>query len=163
MIRLLSITGAILLCCYIASMAFYFRDIRQNEACQGLQIVVLDSLDKHFVNEKDLQALLRQKSLDPNRMLMNEINTDQIESELLQNEMIARIEAYKTPSGQIKLEVEQKMPILRIMSPRGNYYIDNKGSTMPLSSRYVAHVPVVCGYVEKEQARSEERRVGKEC
>lgn len=66
--------------------------------------------------------------------------------------MIARVEAYKTPSGMIKLEVEQKIPILRVISPRGNYYVDNLGSTMPVSRRYVAHVPVVSGYVEKELA-----------
>lgn len=40
-------------------------------------------------------------------------DTDRIENELLKNEMIARVEAYKTPSGMIKLEVEQKIPILR--------------------------------------------------
>lgn len=39
---------------------------------------------------------------------MDEINTDRIENELLKNEMIARVEAYKTSSGMIKLEVEQK-------------------------------------------------------
>ena len=49
--------------------------------------------------------------------------------------MIARVEAYKTPSGMIKLEVEQKIPILRVISPRGNYYVDNLGSTMPVSRR----------------------------
>ena len=74
------------------------------------------------------------------------------DSDVLKNEMIARVEAYKTPSGMIKLEVEQKIPILRVISPRGNYYVDNLGSTMPVSRRYVAHVPVVSGYVEKELA-----------
>ena len=66
--------------------------------------------------------------------------------------MIANVEVYKTPSGIIKMEVEQKMPILRVMSVRGNYYVDNIGTTMPVSRRYVAHVPVVSGYVEKDLA-----------
>ncbi len=155
MIRVLSIVAATLLFCYIIFVAFFFHDMRHSDPCSGLQIVVLDSLEKHFVNEKDLISLLKQQGLDPAKKEMNAINTDQIESELLKNEMIARIEAYKTPSGQIKLEVEQKIPILRIMSSRGSYYIDNLGSTMPLSSRYVAHVPIVCGYVEKEQATTD--------
>ena len=66
--------------------------------------------------------------------------------------MIARVEAYKTPSGLVKMEVTQKMPILRIMGVRGNYYVDNLGTTMPISRRYVAHVPIASGYVEKELA-----------
>ena len=56
---------------------------------------------------------------------MADVNTDRIETELLKNEMIAQVEAYKTPSGIIKLEVMQKMPILRIMGVRGSYYVDN--------------------------------------
>ena len=83
---------------------------------------------------------------------MDAINTDKIETELKKNEMIARVEAYKTPSGIIKLEVEQKIPILRVISSRGNFYVDNLGTTMPVSFRYVADVPLVSGYVEKELA-----------
>ena len=86
---------------------------------------------------------------------MKSINTELIEEELLKNEMISDIQAYKTPSGIIKLEVIQKMPILRILSANGNYYVDNQGTTMPISSRYVAHVPVVSGYVEKSFAVSD--------
>ena len=137
MIRIISIVVATLLFCYIVFVSFFFREIRQDSICQDLQVVVKDSLDKHFVSESDLVSIL---------------NTDRIETELLKNEMIAQVEAYKTPSGIIKLEVMQKMPILRIMGVRGSYYVDNLGTTMPISRRYAAHVPIVSGYVEKELA-----------
>ena len=149
MIRIVSIIVATLLFCYIVFVSFFFRESRQKELCRDLQVVVVDSLDKHFVSESDLVHILKKADLNP---IKRPINTDRIENELLKNEMIARVEAYKTPSGMIKLEVEQKIPILRVISPRGNYYVDNLGSTMPVSRRYVAHVPVVSGYVEKELA-----------
>ena len=152
MIRIVSIIVATLLFCYIVFVSFFFRESRQKELCRDLQVVVVDSLDKHFVSESDLVHILKKADLNPIKRPMDEINTDRIENELLKNEMIARVEAYKTPSGMIKLEVEQKIPILRVISPRGNYYVDNLGSTMPVSRRYVAHVPVVSGYVEKELA-----------
>ena len=152
MLRVVSILIATLLFCYIVFATFFFREMRQSEPCQNLQVVVVDSLDKHFVSENDLVYILKSAGLNPIKKLMNEVNTDKIESELLKNEMIARVEAYKTPSGTIKLEVEQKIPIIRIISSRGNYYVDNLGTTMPVSRRYVAHVPVASGYVEKELA-----------
>ena len=117
-----------------------------------MRVVVKDSLDKHFVSEGDLLYMLRKAGLDPVKHPMSEVNTERIEGELLRNEMIARVEAYKTPSGLVKMEVTQKMPILRIMGVRGNYYVDNLGTTMPISRRYVAHVPIASGYVEKELA-----------
>ena len=124
MIRIVSIIVATLLFCYIVFVSFFFRESRQKELCRDLQVVVVDSLDKHFVSESDLVHILKKADLNP----------------------------IKRPSGMIKLEAEQKIPILRVISPRGNYYVDNLGSTMPVSRRYVAHVPVVSGYVEKELA-----------
>ena len=104
------------------------------------------------MSESDLVSILKKAGLDPIKRSMADVNTDRIETELLKNEMIAQVEAYKTPSGIIKLEVMQKMPILRIMGVRGSYYVDNLGPTMPISRRYAAHVPIVSGYVEKELA-----------
>lgn len=152
MIRIISIVVASLLFCYIVFVSFFFREMRQDSTCQELQVLVKDSLDKHFVSESDLVSILKKAGLDPIERLMADVNTEQIETELLKNEMIAQVEAYKTPSGIIKLEVMQKMPILRIMGVRGNYYVDNQGTTMPISRRYAAHVPIVSGYVEKELA-----------
>lgn len=152
MIRIISIVVATLLFCYIVFVSFFFREIRQDSICQDLQVVVKDSLDKHFVSESDLVSILKKAGLDPIKRSMADVNTDRIETELLKNEMIAQVEAYKTPSGIIKLEVMQKMPILRIMGVRGSYYVDNPGTTMPISRRYAAHVPIVSGYVEKELA-----------
>lgn len=152
MIRIISIVVATLLFCYIVFVSFFFGEIRQDSICQDLQVVVKDSLDKHFVSESDLVSILKKAGLDPIKRPMADVNTDRIETELLKNEMIAQVEAYKTPSGIIKLEVMQKMPILRIMGVRGSYYVDNQGTVMPISRRYVAHVPIVSGYVEKELA-----------
>ena len=152
MIRIVSIIVATLLSCYIVFVTFFFRDMRQDKECHELQVVVKDSLDKHFVSESDLVSILRKADLNPIKKPMDAINTDKIETELKKNEMIARVEAYKTPSGIIKLEVEQKIPILRVISSRGNFYVDNLGTTMPVSFRYVADVPLVSGYVEKELA-----------
>ena len=152
MIRVISIIVATLLFFYIAFMAFFFRGTRVDKECHKLEVVVKDSLEKHFVNESDLIYILKNAGLSPINKQVSDINTDKIENELLKNEMIANVEVYKTPSGIIKMEVEQKMPILRVMSVRGNYYVDNIGTTMPVSRRYVAHVPVVSGYVEKDLA-----------
>ena len=122
MIRIISIVVATLLFCYIVFVSFFFREIRQDSICQDLQVVVKDSLDKHFVSESDLVSILKKAGLDPIKRSMADVNTDRIETELLKNEMIAQVEA------------------------------DNLGTTMPISRRYAAHVPIVSGYVEKELA-----------
>jgi cell division protein FtsQ len=148
--RILSIVFATLLSCYIVGASFYFKNRRQAEPCEGLEVIVTDSLDKHFVDKKDIIDLLSRNNLSPKDKSISSINTQAIEDLLMSNEMIASVEAYKTPSGLIKLEIEQKIPIMRVMSTTGNYYIDNNGKVMPISRRYVANVPFVSGYVEKD-------------
>lgn len=155
MIRTVSIIIATVLLCYIAFASYFFGGMKQDKVCQSIQIVVKDSLDKHFVTQSDLISLLKKAELSPIDKPIDEINTELIESELLKNEMIANVEVYKTPSGIIKLDVTQKVPILRVIGARGNFYIDNAGSSMPVSRRYAAHVPIASGYVEKEFAMSE--------
>ena len=152
MVRAISIVIATLLFVYIALASYFFKDMREGVTCTHLQVTLIDSLDKHFVSESDLVAILKKANLNPVKKEMNSVNTHLIEQELMKNEMIAGVEAFKTPSGIVKLEVEQKMPIIRIMGARGNYYVDNLGTIMPISRRYVAHVPIVNGYVEKELA-----------
>ena len=155
MIKVLSIILATLLSGYIVAASLFLADRKQVSPCVGVQIVVRDSLDKHFINEADLAQILRKAGLDPMKHRMDEINTEKIEAALQENDMIAKVEAYKTPSGRIKLEVERKMPILRVMTADGGYYIDNQGSTMALSRRYVARVPIANGAIEKELSTTE--------
>ena len=155
MVRILSIILTVILSCYIAFFYVLFHKERNEHLCQGIEIIVRDSLDKHFVNESDLISLLKRDGLSPLKKKLSAINTDSIEKHLIKNEMISEAEVYKTPSGKIKLEVTQKMPILRVMSANGAYYVDNKGTTMPISQRYVAHVPIATGYMEKEFAENE--------
>ena len=155
MIRTVSIICATLLAVYIIAISIIFHEWRPKQVCHDLQIVVKDSLDKHFVDESDILYQLKKEGINPLKKPLDEVNTDLMEKVLLKNEMIANIQAYKTPSGLVKLEVYQKMPILRVFSVRGNYYVDNHGSIMPISRRYVAHVPVASGYIEKELATTD--------
>ncbi|MDD4590504.1 MAG: cell division protein FtsQ [Parabacteroides sp.] len=155
MLRVISIIVATLLSCYIVFVAFFFHQRKDEAACTGLQVEVVDSLDKHFVSKSDIVNILKKAELYPVHKPIGVVNTERIEKELLKNEMIARVEAYKTPSHQIKLEVEQKIPIIRIISNSGNYYIDNEGTVMPMSPHYVADVPIASGNVEKTLAKTD--------
>ena len=155
MIRIISIIVGVLLLGYFFIAGFYFRKDRNNRLCTEVEVVIKDSLEEYFVGERELHEILRKKGIYPVKKKFASINTEEIEKAVLSNEMVANAEVYKTPSGIIKLEIEQKMPILRVMGVKGNYYVDHRGKIMPISFRYVANVPIATGYVEKEFAKSD--------
>ena len=59
MIRTLSVVLVVLISCYLVFAAFFFYGEGRDKDCVGIQIVVKDSLDKHFVNETDVISILK--------------------------------------------------------------------------------------------------------
>ena len=53
-------------------------------------------------------------------------------------------------NGGLTARVEQKNPIARV-NTNASFYIDDRGSYMPLSSNYSARVPLVTGRIEKNK------------
>ncbi|MDR1357674.1 MAG: cell division protein FtsQ [Tannerellaceae bacterium] len=156
MIRVISVITAILLLGYIIISAVLFKNSRHdNVVCGNLIVTLQGGENMRFVSEANITDALKQAGLDPVGKPMRTINTNKIESELLRNEMLDRVDAYKTPSGIIRIDVKQKIPILRIMSAEGNFYVDIKGSLMPVSRRYTVRVPLASGYVRREFATAE--------
>lgn len=62
---------------------------------------------------------------------------------------------YKTPSGNINIEITQKTPVLRVFSTQGSYYIDERGHIMPVSPRYATYLPIASGNIEKSFATTD--------
>ncbi|MDR1937199.1 MAG: cell division protein FtsQ [Tannerellaceae bacterium] len=154
-IRILSVIVAFLILGYVVAMGVFFKDSRRNATCKDVVITLQSDTDVSFVSEANIVAALKQAELYPVGRRINSINTDKIETELLKNEVLDRVDAYKTPSGVVRVDVKQKTPILRVMSLGGDFYIDSKGSVMPVSRRYAVHVPVASGYVRKDLAATD--------
>jgi cell division protein FtsQ len=154
-IRIISAITAFLLLGYLVVMAVFLKETGKDAACKDLVVKIQNDREKRFVTEADITSALKQAKLDPLGMQLSNINTYKIETELMKNGMIDKVDVYKTPSGTIKIDVSQKTPILRVMSIRGDFYIDSKGRTMPVSRRYIVHVPIANGYIENELATTD--------
>jgi len=116
-------------------------------------------VDIHFIGENNLfvthetvSKLLIQnyggvKNVPKETLVLNEL-----EKALKSNPMIKTAEVYVAVNGKLNAEIEQKTPIARV-STNASYYIDDEGSSMPLSKNYSARVPLVTGYVEKNNLK----------
>ena len=152
----LYIIFAILLVAYIAVSFYFFSGTDQNNlSCEEVEIVITDSIEKYFLKEKDIVAYLNKANLYPLNKKGNEINTQNIENALLKNDIIETAEVIQTISGKIKIVISQKMPILRVFSAGGSYYVDKSGNVMPSALGQAIYVPVASGNIEKSFAVSE--------
>jgi cell division protein FtsQ len=145
-----------LLAAYIGT-AIYFSGRKKYgyPPCKEVEVVIADSLEKHFLKEQDIVACLKKARLYPLNKRGDSINTYKIRDALLKNEIIEKAEVTHALSGKIKIVVSQKMPILRVFTPAGNYFIDKSGNIMPSALGQAIYVPIASGNIEKTFARKD--------
>ncbi len=109
----------------------------------GIEIEFLDENDP-FITLNTVNKLLIQNkdkvtSVDKETLVLKEM-----EDRLLKNPMIRDAEVFVTVDGILGAKIEQRNPIARVAASP-NYYLDDDGKKMPLSSVYSARVPLVAG------------------
>jgi cell division protein FtsQ len=106
-----------------------------------------------FITNETVSKLLIQNHGGVKNVPKETLDLNELEKALKSNPMIKTAEVYVTVNGALNAKIEQKTPIARV-STNASYYIDDEGSFMPLSKNYSARVPLVTGYVEKNNLKS---------
>ncbi|MDR1370240.1 MAG: cell division protein FtsQ [Dysgonamonadaceae bacterium] len=151
--KIVLITLALMLLIYILFAVFVLNPNTGDGVCKNLEVVVKDAPERHFVDGKEVAVMLRNAGLSPIGKKLTEIKVEAIEEKLRKNKLIKTAECYKTPEGNIKVEISQKTPVLRVFSTNGSFYVDSEGGIMPLpTSVFSAYVPVATGFITPEFA-----------
>ncbi|WP_300699236.1 cell division protein FtsQ [Bacteroides sp.] len=151
--RILLSLVMLLVIAYLVVAVTAFNRKPDTQVCHDLELIIKDTVYAGFITKKEVATLLETKGINPVGKKMERIRTKTLEKELSKHPLIDQVECYKTPSGKVRMEVTQRIPILRVMSANGdNYYLDNKGTVMPPDAKCVAHLAIVTGNVEKSFA-----------
>lgn len=153
--KVLILLFLLLMAVYLVAAVTVLNAKPVGQVCDGMKLVIKDSIDYGFISQKEILRLLNGKKLSPVGKKMDEVNTRQLEDELAQHPLIENVECYRTPGGKIGIEITQRLPVLRVMAGNGdNYYIDNKGKVMPIPGS-AAHVVVATGAISRDFATKE--------
>ena len=147
------ILGLLLLVYLGFSIFFLNPKAGKGQICNDLQIQIVDTLERHYLTNEDVNALLKQASISPIGKHMDSINIDEIKEKLTENRLIKKVDCFKTVGGTIRIKIYQRIPILRVFSGDKSYYVDNKGEIMPVPRNFAAYVPVASGYINEEYAK----------
>ena len=137
----------ILIATYLVIAVTVFNSKPDERTCEGMELVINDSINYGFITNKEVVRILDTKKLSPIGKKISEINTRLVEDELRKHPLIGNAECYRTSDGRIGIEITQRIPILRIMSADGGHIMPIPGSA--------AHVPIVTGQVEQSFATKE--------
>ena len=151
--KIIHILVAALLLMYLAfSVAFINPKVDSDTECSSIQIKIMETDGDSYLSVPQIEALLGKAHIQLKGQRMSEIHAASIEQVLKENKLIKNAEIYKTIDGTVMIRVYQRVPILRVISEKGNYYVDTEGQVMPVPPHYAAYVPVATGAISPEYA-----------
>jgi len=138
---LISLAGVVVLLSFINVK-------KQTVKCTDVKILIPGA--DNFIEREEIDAILKE---DQGVLLgrnLEKINIHQIEKKLQSNPYIAFAKVYVDMDGVLHIEVKQRQPIVRILNETGqDFYIDNDGLKMPISSNFTANVLVATGHISE--------------
>ncbi|WP_291779241.1 cell division protein [Cecembia sp.] len=118
----------------------------------GIEVHVKAVSDVYFVDEKDiLNALKGEFPLLQPGIAFTEINLHDIEKKVESHPFVKNAEVFGDQKGNLKVEIEQHVPLARISRPKAaDGYISKEGLILPTSNHYTSRVLILYGnYAEK--------------
>ncbi|MBI9059607.1 MAG: hypothetical protein JEZ01_17720 [Labilibaculum sp.] len=120
----------------------------------GTTVNVVDSITRGFVNNSDVERIIKKEYPSLEGLPIADINKEVLEELIDKIPYVKKSEVYNSLSGKLIVEIKQRNPIVRILQGNG-YYIDEEGEKMPLSRNYTSRVLVVSGAVNDKLIKEE--------
>lgn len=144
---------SLVLVAYVAYAMLFLSQPDGDERCLAVELIVKKGDEASlFVDEKDIEQMLKNANVYPKGMLMKDVDTEKIEEIIRKNEFIAQVECYKSSNGKLCVNVEQRIPVIFVI-PEGQdgYFVDAKGNIIP-NHNTATNLVVASGAIDKKYA-----------
>jgi len=143
-----AIFTVLILSCLLMVMGFVSAE-RNSILCDKIEIVINYDKGYFFVEKEDITGLIKKEGIELIGKPLSAIDYDMLESLIYTNPFVKEVQVYSTISGDLKFEIAQKEPVLRVMSNSlGSFYLDTDGYKMPVSNKYSARVTLANGNIK---------------
>lgn len=123
---------------------------RRGRTCQGkanLEVVVSDSLERHFVTRQDIEEWLDKEYRAYAGLPLDSVDLHRIEGIIAGHSAVRECQAWLTDDGILHVRLSQREPVVRFDDGRNGCYADAEGFIFPLQARGEADVPLISGNI----------------
>jgi cell division protein FtsQ len=138
---------------YLVLMPIYIAASTSSKLVTGIEIIISDSAHYQFITKDYLYNLLFSSSGNIVGKPIKEISLGDIEKNIKTVREIRTAAAYMTIDGKLKIWVEQRRPIMRVMPDEGgDYFIDDEGIVARRRGLHNPRLHIVVGNINISQA-----------
>jgi len=132
----------------LAVLVGFIESEHKKITCKGLSVEIDYGKAEMLISEADISKRIHDKFDTLVGKKISEINSVTIENDINEIDFIERADVYTTLTGQMKIKVSQRNPIVRVMNKFGqSYYLGEKGHLIPVKEGYSSRVPVASGNI----------------
>ncbi len=117
----------------------------------NLEINFLAENPNYFLNEDKIKEIINSESEDITTLPLSKVDVKKIEDLIAKNPYIDSIQVNKDVKGTIFFDIKTNVPLARIKTSKGEFYLSTKGHKMPLSKLNSATVILVSGDVKEDE------------
>lgn len=144
----------VILAVYMLFSLVIIPNIPDNNQCKGVLITV-DNDENGNLSKENITGLLDKEGLNPYGYIIDSIRCTMIENCINEISLVRDCQVYKTADRYVAIEIDCKIPILKVNDINGNeYYIDSDGNIIT-GVHKALHLPVATGYISEEMQSTE--------
>jgi cell division protein FtsQ len=148
--KVLNIASWIMLAAYLG-VSLWFTEQRMNQLTfNEVKVNIAGSPGNHFISPADVTGILTKQRIWTAGNKLDDLNRDQVKNTIKSLSGVKDAMVYSTPDGTLYIQVWQRTPVMRYISPFTSFYIDSDGKEMALSENFSARVLMISGPADKK-------------
>jgi len=127
-----------------------FTNGKHQQQLVSLDEINIELAEEQFVNHDIVVDFMFKNGIKFNSVCLNQFQLEELEQFLEHHPSIENVEVFTNQKGDVSIDIIQRKAVVRIITEDDNYYLDAKGSVMPISKQYTPRVLVVSGNVSDQ-------------
>jgi cell division protein FtsQ len=132
----------------VCLLVYIFDSDGGDPVCKGIDVKIKNAEVAKLVAPEDLKKIIEQSKITGKGKPLNDGIAKKTLKFLESKGSLKEVIVYWTGDSILHVEVEQRLPVLRIMTATGSCYLDKEGIVFPASPKYAYDVPLVTGKIQ---------------
>ncbi len=125
----------------------FVNSVQKELKCKRVLVTFNGNVQQEFVDQQEILELIKSKQKLIGKPL-GSINTTLLEKIIMSNPFVQKAEVYSSVDGNVNVAVTQRNPLVRIITMKDEqFYIDDNGNFVPVSTKYSPPVLVANGFI----------------
>lgn len=129
-----------------------FRMTPTDTPCASMRYIIEDKAERMYLTESELNMLLYAEDVYPLGRKLNLVSLHRIEQAIKAHPMVRTAECYLTPRNEVRVQITQRVPMLRVQTHADTWFVDTDRRVMQARAAVKDSVLLVTGNVGPQMA-----------